>query len=291
MADPMHPLLRLLVPTLLVVAALAEPAGVLAQGTDDDALARNHFVVARRYFEEARYAEAAHEFSEAYRLSGRVELLLNLALAQERALQYEEAIGSLESYLEQSPNATDRADVQERIERLRALQDAEEARVRERAAALAAARAGGEPAPAATPAPAAATATDPEPSGDGGGLTGLQWAGVGLLAGGAALGGAAVGTGVAAQSVHDDLEESQAANGGVVPEDQAGDIDRGRSLAAASTALTFVAAAAGIAGVVLLLVGGGSGDDDASDDAALRPRIRVGVSPWGGFASAEVPFR
>ena len=70
-----------LVPGALVAAALVAgapfvssttlgPATASAQDSDGDTQAREHFVVGRRYFEQARYPEAAQEFSEAYRLSG-----------------------------------------------------------------------------------------------------------------------------------------------------------------------------------------------------------------------------
>jgi len=48
-------------------------------------MARNHFEAGRTYFERARYEDAHREFAEAYRLSQRPTLLLNMSRAREAA--------------------------------------------------------------------------------------------------------------------------------------------------------------------------------------------------------------
>ena len=82
---------------------------------------------------------------------------------------------------------------------------------------------------------------------------------------GAAAGISAILTGVFAQQKHDELSREC---GGPCPASFQGDIDRGRRLSRASTALTFTSVAALGAGVTLIILGSGSDDgDDAPADA------------------------
>jgi len=283
-------------PVVVVLAALLLapafcPGGARAQdGGGRDNQAREHFLVGKRYFEQARYPEAAREFEEAYRLSGRSELLLNLALAEERALDYQASIAALNRYLEVEPATPDRAEIEARIERLEVLQAEEAARVRAQAEALAA-RQGDEPASA---------GNRQRGDGDGGPST-LQWVGMGLLVGAGAFGGAALGTGLAAESIYDDLDSAQDADGRI-PADRVDDRDRGESLARASTALSFTALGLAIGGLVLVIVGADHGADDdgesgsdadvaaASGARARPPRVSLVLGPDGGQATLGFTF-
>jgi len=245
-----------------------------------DEMAREHFVVGRRYFEEARYPEAAREFSEAYRLSGRSELLLNLALAEERALDYDAAIAAILRYLEVEPGTPDRPELEERISRLEGLREEEEERVRRRAAELAAGDGDG-----------TTSAAGGGPRAGRGGPSTFQWVGVGLLIGAGALGGAALGTGLAAETIYDDLDASQN-DDGFLPPDRLDDRDRGRRLAAASTGLTFAAAGLAIGGLVLVLVGGeehGGGDDGDDGDEARDGEAGAGTRGGAREARPQAP--
>lgn len=120
------------------VPARAEPQ------PGDQELARAHFITGRSYYDQGRWADALKEFQEAYRLSQRPGFLYNVGVCYEQLHQPAQAIDAFERYLGASPKAPDRAEVQTRIDRLRA---AEAAAPRPK------------PAPAVAVAPAAVAAT------------------------------------------------------------------------------------------------------------------------------------
>jgi tetratricopeptide (TPR) repeat protein len=82
----------------LLLALLIGAAPASAQS--DDERARFHFQAGRSYFEQGRYEESVREWSEAYRLSDRHVLLINIANAQERLFRFNDAIRSLQRYLQ-----------------------------------------------------------------------------------------------------------------------------------------------------------------------------------------------
>jgi hypothetical protein len=125
---------------------------------------------------------------------------------------------------------------------------------------------------------AAAHASEPARPPDRSGLTGLQWGGVLTLGAGAALGIAALVTGVMAASTHAGLESACDGSGGCPP-DRLDDIDRGESLALASTVLSATALAAGAAGLVLLLVGGRSSERATAAPPATASAARLVPGP------------
>ena len=144
--------------TWIVLASwLLLTAGASAQVSDDER-ARTHFEAGRSYYEQTRYDDAAREFEEAFTLSGRSALLLNLSQAHERGLHFTEAIADIDKYLQLTPDAPDRKTLEERKQHL------EELRTRVAAAPPTAA---GEPAPAAeppAPTPAPAPVAEPTPA-------------------------------------------------------------------------------------------------------------------------------
>lgn len=85
----------------------------------DDARAREHFQIATRYYDEGRFREAAAQFEEAFQLSQRAELLYNAYIAFRDAHETAEAARTLEMYLDRSPDAPDRVNLQARLEQLR----------------------------------------------------------------------------------------------------------------------------------------------------------------------------
>lgn len=130
-------------------------ADVRAQGNPDgkpitaadDKEARDLFRLGKQAFDEGRYERALKYFKDAYELSGRAALQYNIGSVLDRLRRDREAVEAYKSYLAQTPDATNRAVVEERIQIIEG--------------ALARA----EPPPAAPPEPvppAAATATPPE---------------------------------------------------------------------------------------------------------------------------------
>ena len=98
----------------------------------DDARAREHFRIATSYYDEGRFREAAAQFTEAFELSQRAELLYNAYIAFREAHQSREAANALSTYLDRVPDAPDRVNLTARLEELHravAEQEAQEAQL------------------------------------------------------------------------------------------------------------------------------------------------------------------
>lgn len=93
-----------LVGALVVCVWFATPSVSRAQTTEDDERARTHFEAGRLYYEEGNYEAALPEFSRAYELSQRPEMLANIANAQERLGRYSDAADSLGEFLATLPS-------------------------------------------------------------------------------------------------------------------------------------------------------------------------------------------
>lgn len=222
-------------------------ASASAQEVSDDDRARSHFAAGTSYFEQHRYPEAAQEFMEAYRLSHRGALLLDAASAYERLDDNAHAAETLQRYLDEQPDATDRATIESRL-----------AVAREHVQEQEAAAAAGTPAPA------------PPPADDGIGtlgIAGISVAGVGVLAG-----IAAIITGVVALDTHSGLESRCGVGGTSCPAGYQSDVDLGNAMSVANTVLipiSLVALAAGVTMLVLDLTDGPS--TPTSTTAAILP--------------------
>jgi tetratricopeptide (TPR) repeat protein len=97
---------------LVVLATLAgldrhNPARAeqLADGKDATGQARELFQLGRGYYERGLYAEAARQFRRAHQLSGRAELLFNLAQAARLAGDCQLARESYQAFIEQRPGS------------------------------------------------------------------------------------------------------------------------------------------------------------------------------------------
>ncbi len=261
--------------TALVVLTLSSVSSVVAAQSDDER-AHGHFLAARSYMDQGRYEDAAEQFRESYRLSERPELLLNIALAYERAGMFGEAADTLDEWLSVTPeDDPDRRTVTTRAESLRE-------------------RAGGGDVATSTDEgelEALVDESDEETSSslasaagaedDGGGIGGLGIVGIITAAAGVALGIAAIGTGVAAHGTYNDLVDS--CPGGACSPDRQSDIDSGQSLAVASTVLTPIAVVLAAVGVTLLVVDLSSGSGGSEDAQA-----RLGVSAAPGQVAVSV---
>lgn len=235
---------------LLIVALTLSGAGIAQAQESDDELARNHFLAGRSYYSQSRFEEAVREFEEAYRLSPRPPLLLNISRAAERAEDLERAIEALEQYLAVTEDPPDQRAQQQRIQSLRAR--------------LEAARS---PEPDGSPetdsAGAEETAAGIEPEETDESLSGLMVGG--LASFGVALASVAVlgATGAMAEVHYTRLEEECGA--GACTPNLASVRDEGETFATVSTAFTFVAIGTAILGGVLVLVDvlNGSSSSDA----------------------------
>ncbi len=193
------------------------------------------------YFDQGRYEEAAAQFREAYQLSGRAHLLLNVSRALELSMRPGEAADVLEEYLRAEPGAADRVTLEGRIAQLRAR------------AAASDPGGGGDRAP-----------TPEAPAGAGPDLVGP----VVLLAGAGATLVAGVVTGLVALDLHNSVA-ARCDDGGVCPPDARADIDTGAALALTSDVLFGVTGALAAGGLVWLIVALADGGDQEAAQAGL----------------------
>lgn len=90
-------------------------AGGQSREASDDEVARGLFQAGKAAYEGGNYAEAVNFFEQAHVRSRRPQLLFNIGQAADRARQDEKAVISFRAYLEQVPDATNRAEVEARV--------------------------------------------------------------------------------------------------------------------------------------------------------------------------------
>lgn len=106
--------------TVLDSEEAAASAGRAMGATSGDDEARALFELGRTEYASGRYDDALAHFERAYALSGRPELLYNMAQCFDRLRRDEDAIDALERYLAALPEASNRPEVEARLEALRA---------------------------------------------------------------------------------------------------------------------------------------------------------------------------
>lgn len=108
---------------VVVALGVALPRLAFAQDPDAsasvDAEARSLFEAGRTAFRDGRFEAARDHFQHAYDLSQRPELLYNIASANDRLRNDAAALADFERYLEEVPDAPNRAEVEARIVALR----------------------------------------------------------------------------------------------------------------------------------------------------------------------------
>ncbi|MDB4986650.1 MAG: hypothetical protein JWN04_1828 [Myxococcaceae bacterium] len=241
---------------LALCALLASVGVAAAQQTLDDDRARSHFFAGESHFQAERWADAEREFSLAYELSRRPEMLINLSRAQERNGQLPEAIAALELLIAKHPNNPYRAEAETRIAAMRK-------QLSERVPEPSSAAEPPAPEPEAAPSPLVDPVAEPPPALPPVTLepeapqparrAGAVWPPslLTMSVGGAALVTAVVslGTGLRAHHIYNDLDGR--CPGGRCDAPFRSDRDHGQALARTSTAFTFVSVAlAGSAAVL-----------------------------------------
>ena len=129
----------------MVGIALSSPAWAV-----DEVAARRHFEKATRAFEHKSYEEAVREYLAAYRATNDATLLFNVAQSHKLGGHPSQALQFFKMYLQNTPDASDRKEVQREIAEL------ERTLERQRTAS--------QPTPTPRPAVAAPTPTPPAPS-------------------------------------------------------------------------------------------------------------------------------
>lgn len=244
---------------LVAIATLFVALPAAAQVSDDEQ-ARMHFMAGTSYFDQARYEEAAQEFEESYRLSGRGVLLVNIARCYERLGRWDEAVDNLERYLADAGDVENRNTLEARLESYRAR--------------------------AAEQAPAGGDGPPPPEEASDGGPSGLFIGSMIAFGVGAASVGVFLGTGLAAHGNYEQLQDG--CPGGACPGSLRDTADEGALLADVSTVFTVVAAVALATGVALLVVDLVTADDGDSESGTAQ--LRATPLPRGGVAAIRGRF-
>lgn len=98
---------------VLAAALLLTAAPALAQEHDEEA--HGLFAAGAAAFESGRYEEALEYFQHAYALSPRPALLYNLGQAADRARRDDVALDAFRRYLDATPDAPNRAEIEGRV--------------------------------------------------------------------------------------------------------------------------------------------------------------------------------
>ena len=220
------------IPKQLVLLTVLLGSPVIAAGAEQQEpatiqAAQRHYDSGAEFYKTGDYDAARIEFEAGFRLSKLPDFLVNLCQVAEKQNLPDDAIRYCEQYLRMVPGATDAADVQGRIDRLRL--KLQESKALAQGVVVPAVTAKPPAVPTAVSIPAVRTASAPKPA-------------LALLVGGGALLVGALGTGVGSQLTKQQLEG----------EPYFDDVDmlrrRGEALTAASISLGIVGGAAVVAG-------------------------------------------
>jgi tetratricopeptide (TPR) repeat protein len=96
-------------------AALAQDAPRVQLSEEQKHKATEHYEKARRFYNVGKYTEAVDEYEAAYLISADPVMLFNIAQCHRLNSQPEEAIRFYKNYLRNSPEASNRADVEKKI--------------------------------------------------------------------------------------------------------------------------------------------------------------------------------
>jgi len=241
-----------------------------------------HYERATRAYDVQKYSEAVEEYQKAYEIGGDPAMLYNVAQAYRLDDQLPEAVRFYRRYLQRSPNARNRDDVEKKVTEL-------EKTIEERRKAAAATP----PTPAPAPAPAPVPEPAPKPTviangngADQGGEDpgfGKRVAGIVFLSvGGAALITSAV-TGKMASSKASELTDASNNGGTFDPALESS----GKNLNTVAIAAAVFGGVAAAVGTVLLLTAG----EDSSGESAPSTQALVTPVLGGGLVGASAVVR
>lgn len=235
------------------VVAAAEPAA--AEQTDDQARALELFGQSETLYKEGRFEEAAVLLEQAHALHPEPTLLYNLARAREGQGSLAEAADAYERYLQESPEASDRGAIEQRIRSLRA-REAERVRLEQQQRETQERLAQMERERAANPPDEGGSALDGP----------LPWVIFGVGVAGVGVG---FGVAAAAQAKHDDAVEEPVQVEAVSKQDAAEDLALGANVAIVAGAA--IALSGGVLGIVGLASSGSA--DEPPPAAAWQLRV------------------
>jgi tetratricopeptide (TPR) repeat protein len=261
----------------LGVAMMASDAAAMQLSPSQKAEMKQHYDKATRAYDIQKYTEAVEEYQKAYEIGGDPAMLYNVAQSYRLNDQLPDALRFYRRYLQRSPNARNREDVERKIADL-------ERTIAERRKASASSVQTAPPPLLVPPAPSGL------PSGDKGaseeGLSGTTVTGIVVAAvGGAALIAAGI-TGLLAKDKSDQLS-SDSQQGKMYDPSLQSD---GKSLDKLTKIFAIAGGVALVAGGVLIAVGlpGGSGQHAANaqrgGEGALAVAPMVGAGILGAAA-------
>lgn len=236
---------------------------------------KQHYEKATRAYDVQKYTEAVDEYQKAYEIGGDPAMLYNVAQSYRLADQPSDALRFYRRYLQRSPNARNREDVERKIADLEKTMEE-----RRKAAAAAAAPAPVAPPPAAVPPPVAPAPIVREDQGMGG----VRIAGIVVTSVGAAALVAAAVTGKMAAGKGDDLTHASEKMETFDPEVE----KSGKSLDTFTKIAAIAGGALAVAGVIMIVVGGNSGEVSPTPSTA-----QAFVTPvfGGGTVGAAASLR
>jgi tetratricopeptide (TPR) repeat protein len=112
---------RLVLAAVLLLCCGTARAQRPAPSYDDVDIAKAHYATGIAYYERSRFADAAHEFEESYRLSHRPELLYNMGKAYDGGGDKARALAAYRRFLAALPDASDTPVVRARVDQLERL--------------------------------------------------------------------------------------------------------------------------------------------------------------------------
>ena len=232
---------------------------------------KQHYERATRAYDVQKYTEAVDEYQKAYEIGGDPAMLYNVAQSYRLADQLPDALRFYRRYLQRSPNARNREDVERKIADL-------EKTVEERKRAAAAAATAAPPAEPALAVVAPAPSPEPSASSAGSGR-GKRIAGIVLASVGAAGLITAAVTGKMAGDKGDELTKASMSGGTFNPDVEAS----GKTLNTIAQVSAIAGGVAAITGTVLIVMSGGA--------PAEERRAQVSPVVGAGFMGATAVLR
>ena len=113
--------LRLLLPMMILGVLLAGTGWPSRAGAQDFAAAGQHFSSAQELFAQGKFAAAAAEYQAAYNITRDPALLLNIGESWQRASEGKKAVAAYRAFVAESPQAPERAEIDERIKSIEAV--------------------------------------------------------------------------------------------------------------------------------------------------------------------------
>jgi len=256
-----------------IVVALAAGAAHAQLSAEQKQEMRQHYEKATRAYDIEKYGEAVDEYQKAYEIGGDPAMLYNIAQAYRLNKQLPDALHFYRRYLQRSPNARNREDVERKINDLE--QSIEAKRKADEAAAAAARlrappQATPPPRPAVLPSPRIVTVPS-RPAEEG--SNGLRVAGIVVTSVGAAALITSGITGYLASKKGDDLTNASKNMGTFDPSVESS----GKTLNTVAIATVIGGGVMAVVGTVLILTSGkGSSEAPAARPVALAPLVGAG---------------